>query len=260
LRIHGGFAFPFPYNACIGGSSGYTNVSSGYTQYRRQGSTLVLQGNARNQPFYQPYFNYHIRSLLSTKRAPTYLHNQPYLLAVVASALTEPSHSCSTLLGTVLPGVNFNPSTLQNRCLSFGVGDTSINGDKLRIDQGWMDYTYNVNIPALPSIYLVWRKSATSAPLVTVNGIPREVVAERLTSYNDYLRVLDNELVMLSMGGYGNDGWCRFSGSIYEAMVLTGPNIKYGHQRLIEGYLAWKWGLQHKLPRRHSYRRVPPAR
>jgi hypothetical protein len=262
LRIHGGFAFPFPYNACIGGSSGYTNVSSGYTQYSSQRSTLVLQGNARNQPFYQPYFNRAMKSSLTTRSPPKYLHEQPYLLAIVAKflILTPPS-TYSTLLGTVIPLGISNKGIYRNRYLGIGLQ----NGNHLFLDQGWNNWmhTYTSGTGSLeePDVYFFWRKgsAANENPSITLNGMPIE--PRRSESYSGFIRVIEDPLTMLSLGDYTWTANGRtFSGSIYEAMVLTGPNIKYGHQRLIEGYLAWKWGLQHKLPRRHSYRRVPPAR
>jgi hypothetical protein len=250
-------AFPFLANACIGVSS----ASSIYTQYTAQKATLVLQGNVRNQPFYQPYFHSHIKSSLTTRGAPTYLHEQPYLLAVVASFLSTAS---ATLLGTILPTAVPDETMYKNRALTFGSALPwnlyPRPAGSLWLDQGWGDHVYSALVSTSPDVYLVWRKSANEAPLVTVNGLPISVLSEHFTHNHNYFKVLNYELVMLSMGDYIWGDKARFSGSIYEAMVLTGPKIRYGHQRLIEGYLAWKWGLQHKLPRSHSYRRVPPAK
>jgi hypothetical protein len=191
------------------------------------------------------------------------LHEQPYFVAIVAKSLIlTPPSTYSTLLGTVIPLGNNNKDIYGNRYLEIRLND---GGSYLGLDQGWNSWHYNSTgeTGALeePGVYLFWRKgsAANEKPWITLNGMPIE--PRRGWPSSGFIRVIENPLTMLSMGDSTWSGNRRiFSGSIYEAMVLTGPNIKYGHQRLIEGYLAWKWGLQHKLPRRHSYRHVPPAR
>jgi hypothetical protein len=258
--------FPFIYAHCIGVEAVNGNPAA-YTQYTRQRSTLVLQGNVRNQLFYEPCFNKNIPSSLTTRSAPLYLHEQPYLLAVVANFVPILSSTISwgkTLLGTIIPGGNYDFNIYTNRYLGFGstIKTDVTTAGRLWLDHGWNDYDYNIDVSDSPTVYLAWFKSAGSTPFITVNGLPIPFRTRNETRSNGYLQVLQNELTMLSMGDYGPGNHQRtlFSGRIYEAMVLTGSKIRYGHQRLIEGYLAWKWGLQHKLPRSHSYRRVPPAR
>jgi hypothetical protein len=251
--------FPFHGNVCIGVSGAFNNPTI-QTQYTAQKTTLVLQGNVRNKPFYKPYFNSAIKSSLTTRSAPMYLHEQPYLLAMVADFLETPNIASGyspILFGTLIPAGNYDINSYFNHYLGFGA--SSLIEGKLMLDQGWHGLPYDINLDTQLNVYLVWRKESDKTPLVTVNGLPISPFIAGGT--NGFLKVSSHQLSMLAMGDYqiGNRP-NRFSGSIYEAMVLTGPNIKYGHQRLIEGYLAWKWGLQHKLPRRHSYRHVPPAR
>jgi hypothetical protein len=265
LSIDGGFQFPLVHNICIGGTAGYTNTGyQSHTQYKSQRSTLVLQGNVRNKPFYQPYFSKNMNSTLTTRSAPTYLHEQPYLMAIVADFMdvsVKPPHwEVPSLLGIVHPGSNYNRSVDTHRLFVLGMAPHF--PGKFVVDHGWggmaaYDYEVPLNTKA---VYLVWRKDNTSPPIVTINGKLQQIHAA--DSHQAYLKVFTDRINMLAMSDH-HFGWGymrRFSGSIYEAMVLTGPKIKYGHQRLIEGYLAWKWGLQHLLPRSHSYRRVPPAR
>jgi hypothetical protein len=161
------------------------------------------------------------------------------------------------ILSTIMPGIVPNASVGYRKYLS--IGASYFTSGKFWVDQGWNDADYNYTVNTEPTVYLVWKKQSSEVPWVTVNGVPQTVFKQTHVS-NGYLRVLANALTMLAMGTSGSGVNYPFSGSIYEAMVLTGPKIKYGHQRLIEGYLAWKWGLQHLLPRSHSYRRVPPAR
>jgi hypothetical protein len=219
-----------------------------------------VQDEVRNKPFYKPYFNSAIKSSLTTRSAPTYLHEQPYLLAMVADFSSPPvvvNERGPVLLGTVIPNGTWDATIYTNHYLGFGVAHYYAPG-KLMIDQGWQGHLYDINPTMEPTVYLVWRKEGDKEPLVTINGKPIPLLAR--DGPTGYFQVSNSTLSMLSMGDWYMGNNHRFSGSIYEAMVITGPNIKYGHQRLIEGYLAWKWGLQHKLPRSHSYRRVPPAR
>jgi hypothetical protein len=56
--------------------------------------------------------------------------------------------------------------------------------------------------------------------------------------------------------GVGN----RLNGSIAEAVVYT-TQLNTTNRQEVEGYLAWKWGLQTQLPGIHPYRNsAPPSR
>ena len=57
--------------------------------------------------------------------------------------------------------------------------------------------------------------------------------------------------------GKNNSGGNFFKGYVHEVLVYTQPISKQGRQT-IEGYLAWKWGLQANLDARHPYRLVAP--
>ena len=58
--------------------------------------------------------------------------------------------------------------------------------------------------------------------------------------------------------GKNNSGGDFFKGYVHEVLVYTRPISKQGRQT-IEGYLAWKWGLQANLHPRHPYRLVAPT-
>ena len=49
-----------------------------------------------------------------------------------------------------------------------------------------------------------------------------------------------------------------FNGIFYEAMVFNYPLTPSGRQ-YVEGYLAWKWGLQNSLPTTHPYYAAAPS-
>jgi len=49
-----------------------------------------------------------------------------------------------------------------------------------------------------------------------------------------------------------------FIGNIQEVLVFTG-SITVSQRQQVEGYLAWKWGLQGSLPANHPYKKTPPV-
>ena len=51
-----------------------------------------------------------------------------------------------------------------------------------------------------------------------------------------------------------NIGWC---GDLAEVIIFTSALSTYQH-RQVEGYLAWKWGLQAQLPTTHPYYKLRP--
>jgi hypothetical protein len=65
--------------------------------------------------------------------------------------------------------------------------------------------------------------------------------------------IANNSFTSLNIGGnFGEEQ--ALNGFIAETIAFTDPN----DQVLIEGYLAWKWGLQANLPALHAYKDSPP--
>ena len=58
--------------------------------------------------------------------------------------------------------------------------------------------------------------------------------------------------------GRNNSGTDFFKGYVHEVLVYTRTISKQASQT-IEGYLAWKWGLQANLPSTHPYKSVAPG-
>lgn len=54
-----------------------------------------------------------------------------------------------------------------------------------------------------------------------------------------------------------NDGAAYFTGAIGEMLIVENDN-SLDTQQKIEGYLAWKWGLESNLPVSHPYKTAPP--
>jgi len=65
--------------------------------------------------------------------------------------------------------------------------------------------------------------------------------------------IANNSFTSLNIGGnFGEDQ--SLNGFIDELVAFTDPN----DQQIVEGYLAWKWGLQGNLPIGHPYKNFPP--
>ena len=47
------------------------------------------------------------------------------------------------------------------------------------------------------------------------------------------------------------------SGSVYEVLYYN-YNMSTNQRQQVEGYLAWKWGVQSQLPSSHAYAKAPP--
>jgi hypothetical protein len=61
----------------------------------------------------------------------------------------------------------------------------------------------------------------------------------------------------LQIGGTAIPGQLRYSGAIGEFLMVPGP-ISECQRRMIEGYLAHRWGIAGSLPASHPYRAAPP--
>ena len=58
--------------------------------------------------------------------------------------------------------------------------------------------------------------------------------------------------------GTRGDKATGFNGLFYEVMVFNAP-LTTGGRQYVEGYLAWKWGLQASLPTTHPYYQAAPS-
>lgn len=54
------------------------------------------------------------------------------------------------------------------------------------------------------------------------------------------------------------NGGNTWDGQIGEVVIISGDLTSADRQRM-EGYLAWKWGLESKLPSGHPYKSLPPT-
>jgi len=81
---------------------------------------------------------------------------------------------------------------------------------------------------------------------------------------NGTLAASDTNTTLLTSwngGNIGNNvfgaGTAYYLGTIKE-IIFFKPNLTTNQQQQVEGYLAWKWGLQKNLPALHPYVLFPP--
>jgi hypothetical protein len=215
---------------------------------------------------YKPYFSgTRLRSSLFTREnpSPMYLNDKPLLIALVANYLVLPlppvellpgkpsSADFFSIIAPQYPSVGGRPGRSE---LSFG-----FNGEKFWFAPVHWNTYYNFTSTTQPEVYLAWLKTSNQTATVTISGSNIELLSTSSQDNFGYLNIQTTRAGAMAIGDRTSSYIHGFFGSIYEVIVITG-DIRYGHQRLIEGYLAWKWGLQKRLPKRHSYYHVPPAR
>jgi hypothetical protein len=114
------------------------------------------------------------------------------------------------------------------------------------------------------SSYVVWNGSTTTQPSITTsqNELLLFEVIQGATSYVPYKNGTPATAVTYTITGQtglpasignifsgGNEG---FQGQIAEVLFFSRTLVD-SERQLIEGYLAWKWGLQASLPAGHPY-------
>jgi hypothetical protein len=103
--------------------------------------------------------------------------------------------------------------------------------------------TYTGNASTEPAYLITWYYTSGTRQIY-VNGT---LVASDTNSTN-----LISSAGMI-LGKYSSSFWCGFIGELltYNAVLTT------TQRQQIEGYLAWKWGLQANLPGTHPYKQAP---
>ena len=55
----------------------------------------------------------------------------------------------------------------------------------------------------------------------------------------------------------GNNIWPGLNANVYEVLIYN-TSLNNSERQQVEGYLAWKWGLQNNLPSTHAYKKFRP--
>lgn len=106
--------------------------------------------------------------------------------------------------------------------------------------------TYNTSTSLL-NINLSQATTATSKITAYTNGT---AITFTLASGGATWTPIDN-MTLLSLGGNADTN-TGFNGLFYEVMVFNFP-LSTDQREYVEGYLAWKWGLNVSLPAAHPY-------
>ena len=67
---------------------------------------------------------------------------------------------------------------------------------------------------------------------------------------------ITNYGIGLQANGTAGEYWNGYVGEVIVFNAYLSSSIR----QLVEGYLAWKWGLQDSLPDDHLYKKFPPMK
>ena len=92
----------------------------------------------------------------------------------------------------------------------------------------------------------------------TVNGTPDAQVDFTQTTLIDFTARTNSGNLTLSNSIVEGGGSGRvFKGIFKECIIYNGP-LNTGQIQKVEGYLAWKWGIEGNLPVGHPYKNAAP--
>lgn len=158
---------------------------------------------------------------------------------------------------------------------------------------GWDVFTVSTPLVSTANWKTMWRGATTDHPTLiesgstrlgyyhnaslgfqqfgslTFAGGTRRLLYVSISSSRAYSAALDGTVATSAAGGNGTADTQMFYslgsssaggqpwGTINEVIIV--PNTTLTQRQQIEGYLAWKWGLQANLPTGHSFRPNPTA-
>ena len=125
------------------------------------------------------------------------------------------------------------------------VATTSVysNGDYSNFLSG--TYPQSTTTELIPITIVEITISAQNAVKLFMNGA--------LNAQNSFNTTRGTNLTRIQIGGR----YWAFTGRIYE-VILYNSVLAEAPRQQVEGYLAWKWGLQSKLPDNHPYKNTKP--
>jgi len=99
--------------------------------------------------------------------------------------------------------------------------------------------------------------SVLNAPTIVFGGsnnLGRQIAVNGNSPATD---VTTQSITQITIG-QRSDGFWQFFGTIAE-VVLTNNLLSTTDRQKLEGYLAWKWGMEANLPVSHPYKTTPPT-
>jgi hypothetical protein len=103
-------------------------------------------------------------------------------------------------------------------------------------------------IVSLSTTFIATSLYGSSALSIYVNGALRTSVA---TSFSLSISTYG---IGQYASAWGNEA---YTGNVGEVLIYN-RELSLGQRQTVEGYLAWKWGLQGSLPSNHPFRSYPP--
>jgi hypothetical protein len=180
------------------------------------------------------------RNFTTSSGTPQYLNNSVFFngttLDIMSTSVTVPYTAGSTAIFVVVRVTALNNSfdyilvfgnNTIDRSLRYNIGAT-FNGNDAFNTQTW---------------YLNGTQGGTSIPTSIFNNN---------TILNGTINFTGNTVLQLSSSFNGR----YLTGFIQEVLIYS--SITSLERQQIEGYLAWKWGLQTSLPTSHPFRLFPP--
>jgi hypothetical protein len=164
----------------------------------------------------------------------TFLANTDYTVTAVHYRSNPKDHNW--FFGGSTQGVN------QNFVMGYESPNTKFRWGQFGNDVDTLGQTY---VAGLPSTAIA-RQSQTEGKSTFINGVAGGVSAntQNLISYA-------GANIGALLGGF-------FAGGMAE-IVMTTSALSTSDRQKLEGYLAWKWGLESNLPSNHPYKLLPPT-
>ena len=209
----------------LGNNTTATGGTSTYTSNAINGLSAVLLNN----------------SWLTGPFSSAYTGNQVQAFAV--ASLTTGSGSYGRILSLGRPGIN-----------DFNSADTTFmlcRNTAQNVMIGRNTSYLTVNIPAYSTPFIAQSSHNSNLMYIGLNGTltPSSQSSGQTGNFN---------LTSYGIGTNTNTGDATYwAGYLAEVIYYTGVLTTTQRQQ-VEGYLAWKWGLQSLLPAGHPYKNAPP--
>jgi hypothetical protein len=187
-------------------------------------------------------------------------------LTYLRSTTVLPFNSASNYVFFVM---RFNPYVLEGTSTArswafiypFNIGVVNgAQGGMARNGTNWtLQYGIsNVGTGALGTTVISTSSSGPSVGLPFVGMFGKTAAAQYVFSYNGLYETKAGTSATVAGGQPLNIGIFYQAQELCEIIYYTGKVLSVQEIAKIDGYLAWKWGLQGNLPATHIYKKAPP--
>lgn len=180
------------------------------------------------------YFNGSTRMVSSNY---TQLQNKNYASWFVVANLSSTNISYGLLAGTVFPTNSFSQNSMYVNANTLIIFYRMVNGAS--------GNAVTVSTPSNAFVASTFTTLSNGVFGVGSNGTTT-------TGTGGPTGTIDTTAVNLYLGNDTYTGDAYITGTISEVLLFTQP-LTNGQRQQVEGYLAWKWGLQNNLPSTHPY-------